>query len=474
MTDDRFDYEDDLDIYLKSVRNYEQAVYSTYQPTGQPKRSHPDIDLSFEFNDYVPSDEDENDHLSTNASDTEPPIDSSVAWREVVIDENGVPRQAGSDVQLGKYMKKLRAAAEKHLYVFAKGILGYRFLTNIHKEACEFLQTIPPFRKLLMLPRLHAKSVIVSQALPTHVLIQPRENNVYIAGIAGSDCRILLACETETMATRWLRVVKAHFEGNQLLRAFWPAVCYEHPRKEAPKWSSTEIIIQRETEYPDASIRAVGVGGAVTGARPNILIKDDLISLAAANSELVMQAAIDWHTTSRALLDEYEENTGQQSLEFIIGTHWAVWDLYTHIEENDPSVEILKRAIYETTPAGERRIIWPERWTWKRIKQLENEYGSMFPLLYLNEPFDPKLVVFNMDNVRYYEVTSDEKITFTADERDKQIYEDINRMEHPITGKDQAQPDTPHVSPKYRKTMSTAEFFDVVTSRSEYLRAKYS
>jgi len=49
-----------------------------------------------------------------------------------------------------------------------------------------------------------------------------------------------------------------------------------------------------------------------------------------------MLAAIEWHKASRALLDEYEKESGLVSLEWIIGTRWAVFDLYSYIMDNDP------------------------------------------------------------------------------------------------------------------------------------------
>ena len=162
----------------------------------------------------------------------------------------------------------------------------------------------------------------------------------------------------------------------------------------------------RESTYPDPTVYAIGVGGAITGSRPNVIIKDDLISLEAANSDVVMRSAIEWHKVSRALLDEFEKETGAESLEFIIGTKWAVFDLYTFVldgdEETPPdySVEVLIRKILEPDSNGDPRPIWPERFPPDRIEQLRKEFGSMFFLLYMNEASDPNLVDFDIPQVR--------------------------------------------------------------------------
>ena len=180
------------------------------------------------------------------------------------------------------------------------------------------------------MPRDHAKTSLVSHCLPPHILIQRPETNIYFPGMLGTDCRILLSGETASRAESNLSVVKTVFEGNQLIKALWPESTWDRPRqasREYPNvyWSNNKMTLPRETSYPDRSVYAIGVGGAITGSRPNVIIKDDLISREAANSDAVMSEAISWHRDSRALMDEYEKESGQESLEFIIGTRWAAF-----------------------------------------------------------------------------------------------------------------------------------------------------
>ena len=172
------------------------------------------------------------------------------------------------------------------------------------------------------------------------------------------------------------------------------------------------MIVPRETEWPDSTVRAIGVGGAITGARPTVLIKDDLISIEAANSEVVMQTAIDWHIASRALMEEYEKDSGMEALEFIIGTRWAVWDLYQYVLDNDPTVEVVIRSIIE-----DEHTIWPERFDRPRVEQLKNEFGSMFWLLYMNSAANPDLTDFDIDKIRTYELQG-EQLVFDSTEDD--------------------------------------------------------
>ena len=334
--------------------------------------------------------------------------------REIVVDpKTGLPRQAGATMPSGEFIRRLKLQCEGNLYVFSKVIMGRDYLTkDLHLPICNFLQTVPPFRKLLLLPRDHAKTSIVAHCLPPHIIIQPSERNIYFPNWSGSDMRILLCGETEGMASRNLRVIQALWEGNQLFRALWPDVCWDRPKSEAKKWNNYEMIVPRGTAWPDSTIRAIGVGGAIAGARPKVLIKDDLISIEAANSETVMQTAIEWHIASRALMEEYEKDTGMESLEFIIGTRWAVFDLYQYVIDNDPTVEQVIRSIVENEIP-----IWPERFDGPRVEQLQREFGSMFWLLYMNSAANPELTDFDIDKIRQFEIINNQ-ILFDGTEDD--------------------------------------------------------
>ena len=160
-------------------------------------------------------------------------------------------------------------------------------------------------------------STCVSECLPMHILLQPREHNVYWPGMDGSEMRILLIGEKQELMSAHLRWIETQFTNNKLVRAFWSHRLWENPKRDAKTWNAIEMQLPRAAtnDYADPSIRVIGVGGAITGAHPNVLIKDDLISIEAANSPVVMQTAIDYHISSRALLAPNED----RGLEFIIG-----------------------------------------------------------------------------------------------------------------------------------------------------------
>lgn len=383
-----------------------------------------------------------------------PTPDLAHAAELVINQRTGEIRQAGASGP-GAFIDEFRSRCEKSLYLFAKGVLGLdRMTLSLHKPACQFLEKFPPYRKLLLMPRDHLKTSIC-RSLAIHMLLQPTETNEYIPGKEGASTRILLANETATNAEHQLRWIALQFEGNQLLRALWPHRVWRNPRAEAKKWNEKEIVLPRSQDYPEASIETIGVGGAVTGRHYDVMIKDDLVTLEAANSPQQMLTAIEWHVASRALMDDPDK-----SLEVIIGTRWAVHDLYEQIEMNDPSVECLTRRVIED---GEP--IFPEMFNHTTIQRLKDELGPLFPLLYMNSAADPELVDFDMERVRRF-VVVDDQVQFMGTEADFVIQDRIREYGE----NKQAQL---NVTPQYVGKKLTADNFGLVMGlRDDHLKVR--
>jgi hypothetical protein len=337
---------------------------------------------------------------------------------EMIVERNGTVRQAGADRVDTKLITTFRTACEQSLYCFLRGVLGHQFLDPaLHKPVCDWLTTIPPYRKMLLMPRNHGKTTIVAQGLPLHMIIQPAEKNRYFRAMLGTDVRIVLAGETEEMAVRNLRYIKTMLEGNALLRALWPHVAWDNARKQAPKWSDDQIIVPRQTPFAEPTIRAIGVGGAVTGMHPCCLIKDDLTTQRAANEPPTMAKAIEWHNDSRALFANPDTD-----LEFITGTRWANFDLPSYIAEHDKTVAIntrWRRVVEDGQP------LWPAKYGFPgAIEQLQKEHGLKFNLLYMNEAIGEGLTDFLDSELRTYRLVGG-AIQFEAQASDEALREAV-------------------------------------------------
>jgi hypothetical protein len=380
-----------------------------------------------------------------------PPQTADPSYEFVIDKRTGQVRQAGAALSMGSYVKEFKDRAEQSLYVFAKGVLGLDRLTpSLHKLTGDWLQLTPPYRKLMLLPRDHLKTSLASRSLPIHLLIQPKDNNIYIPGKDGAETRIMLSTKTATNAEHQLRWIEGRFEACDILRALWPHRVWDDSRKQSPKWSASEMIIPRKKDYPEASIETIGVGGKVTGRHYDVMIKDDLIDIEDANSEIVMRTAIEWHKASRALFDHPDKG-----LEFILGTRWAVYDLYQDIMDQDDTVEVQIRSVIE-----DGKPIFPEFFSMETIHRLKRELGPMFWLLYMNSAANSELTDFAIDQIRYYRVYNG-NLEIREDERDLRLSQRLDASGKPIV-----------IPPTQQGQRLNRESYDSMKARGEYLRLR--
>lgn len=392
------------------------------------------------FNDFL-------DSLTPPPPATRDERDDDTPVELVVESRTGKIRQAGADTR-GAWVEDFKRDCERSLFKFCVGVLGRKYLTPaLHKPLCDDLQRVPPHRKLRLYPREHCKTTIVGQGLPLHLIIQPADSNMYFPGMAGTDTRLLLSGETEALASRNLRVIRNVAESNNIFRGLWPHCAWSNqrtPRSEGKAWNDLELVFPRAAEFPEATITARGVGGAITGMHPNVLVKDDLISFEARNSEAAMSTAIEWHKASRGLIEGND-----RALEFIIGTRWAVFDLYSYIIDHDPLMNVEVRGAIE-----DGAVIYPEAFSLDKLDRLRKEFGNLYPLLYLNTPVGAGVTDFDTAELRQYTIHG-RKITFTEDLRDI---------------REAAEPDEPQEAPV---GVATSEDDPFLSRRMAYLRSRH-
>lgn len=356
-------------------------------------------------------------------------FDPSLLQKEVIVDaRTGEPRQAGADQSNAEWIKATRKAAEKSLYVLCKGILGLSRLTpDLHLGVCNWLQEVPPYRKLYLLPRDCLKTSL-ARGLMVHLCIQPKEDNLYFPGCCdlgcaspldcvdpshrfdGRDTRIVYCGETSENATKQLTWLMLTWQSNKKLKAFWPQAIWDNPRKESEKWSAAALLLRRDKIFPEATYEGIGVGGAITGRHYNVIIKDDIATEKAANSRVVMEDAIEWNRATHALADDPD-----RTLEFMLGTRWAPGDVWETILKEDPSVAYIVRSIVENG-----KSIFPEMHSMARIEKYRKDEKHLFPLIRMNSALDPSIADFLPGELREFKLVGD-VLQFEEDGRDHRL-----------------------------------------------------
>lgn len=185
------------------------------------------------------------------------------------------------------------------------------------------------FKKVLViLPRGHGKT---TNAYARVLLEVGRNPDILIKIIGASD----------NLATKRVRAIKQHIEGNKNYKQLFPKL---KPGRSKIKnaidaWGKTSIVVEREIIDPNPTVESCGILASVVGDRADVLLFDDPCNLRntilmPALREQVIQA---YDNVWLPLLDEFGRT-------FYIATPWHKDDLTSTLMKrwkNDPDACVL-------------------------------------------------------------------------------------------------------------------------------------
>lgn len=316
----------------------------------------------------------------------------------------------------------LREACQSSLYCFAKAVMGMKdFTTQLHLPLCNWLQGNQKRKRIMLIPRSCFKTSM-ARCLGMHITIQEPVTNLYFAGRKGCNLRILFAAETEKRAMSRIGWIRRQYETNDLLKVLWPHLIHKSS-KQAPTWTVSHFSLPRDEDYPEATFEAAGVDSGSTGSHYDVLIKDDLIGLRCRKMPELIPSAIEWFQTSHSLTDNMTTY-----LDYVFGTRWAPWDLYTWMEENEHAYEwCVKQIINDKFEA--KSIIFPERFTVADLEDLKKKQGELFWLNYMNRVFGDGNTAFDMTKALYCKVLNDHGYDYIEYEEDQKTAEIMEIIE---------------------------------------------
>lgn len=273
----------------------------------------------------------------------------------------------------------------RNLFFMAKGILGYRDITeSCHGPLCVFMDQHPARFKLTLMPRGHYKSTLNTIARNIQAVVR------------NPNDRILILNETSSNAENFLTAISDHFESNPILRALYSSVIPKKPKA----WSSKELVFNRQWIGPEPTISAMGMTSALTSRHYTRISIDDPISEEAAKSDTVMQDAITRIDKVISLMVKPEEDIFD-----LTGTRWALHDVYKVFMKNYAHKMglFMRAAIKDGVP------IFPELISLESLAQARLNMGEyMFSCLYMNSPRDIANQNFNVQDLRFWRWTHDE------------------------------------------------------------------
>lgn len=275
-----------------------------------------------------------------------------------------------------------------NLYFFAKGILGYKDMTErCHGPLAAFADNHPAQFKMMLIPRDHFKTSLITIAGGLQRVVKNPES------------RQLLANESSTNAERFLRAIRQHAESNKIFRGLYSEVIPKDTRK--VRWNDSELDFVRQGTYPEPTIDSIGMTGASTSRHYSHITVDDPISEEAVKSEKVMQDTITRLSGFMPLLSKPLEDTM-----WIVGTRWALWDCYAwFIEKFGDKMGKYFRSVIDPEDG---QLIFPELISPELLAMKREVLGEYrFSCLYMNNPRNVDVQDFNIEDLRFYQWSAD-------------------------------------------------------------------
>lgn len=288
----------------------------------------------------------------------------------------------------------LRRKGLEDLYIFNKFVLdvekGKEPLGLFHKELCHFVTDDIHRKKLLLLPRGHLKSTLITIGYCVQRIVK------------NPNIKILILNATWQMAVDFLSEIKRHLTQNEYLRELYPDVAAAADNPE--EWAQDRITLKRtDNNIKGPTVWAAGVESNLVGSHPDLIIFDDVVNRDNSQTREHMEKVILRYKDALDLLEP-----GGQLI--VIGTRWSEADLYSWLLDKDAGIVksydvMIKKAYTGNIDTGEDfEALWPAKFTTKELKDRLREKGSYeFSAQYMNDPIPAEDADFRREWFQYYD-----------------------------------------------------------------------
>jgi hypothetical protein len=167
---------------------------------------------------------------------------------------------------------------------------------------------------LVNMPPEHAKSMTVSIDYITYRIV------------TDPNIRIKVVSKTREMAKEFLYAIKQRLTSPsyaELQRRYAPADGF---KATSDKWTADSIYLERDSGEKDPTLQALGIGGQIYGARADLIILDDTVTLANAG---------EYEKQIRWIQQEVLTRVGPTGKILVVGTRVDPIDLYREIRNPD-------------------------------------------------------------------------------------------------------------------------------------------
>jgi hypothetical protein len=246
------------------------------------------------------------------------------------------------------------------------------------------------------------------------------------------NVRNMLVSSNLANAVKLGKKIRWHYESNALYRTLFPETL---PDTDCT-WGDRSLHVKRPKgsiggAHGEGTFDFYGVGNAVQSAHyTGIVIQDDLIGIKEAESQQLMDKAIDYH---QLLVGIFETEDPLHELdELVIGNRWGYFDLNSHIREHEPEFRIESHSALGGCCAQHPpdTPIFPEEFSLDKLLDRKRRLGSYkFSCQFLNNPAAPEDADFRVEWLKYFKLEwfSNGRFKIIRDVEDGTVYEDIRQ-----------------------------------------------
>ncbi len=289
----------------------------------------------------------------------------------------------------------LRVKGREDLYIFNKWVLdvekGKEHLAPFHRQLCNFVQDNQKKKKLILIPRGHLKSTLITIGYSTFRIIND------------PNIRILILNATWQMAVDFLTEIKNNLTKNEYVQELFQEEGKPWITESPTEWSQDRITLQRTNQnIKGPTVWAAGIESNLVGSHPDLIIFDDVQVRDNTQSREQIEKVILRYKDALDLLEP-----GGQLI--VIGTRWVEGDFYSWLmdKENEihRSYDVMVKTAYEgNIQTGEDfKALWPEKFTLKELEDRLREKGSYeFSAQYMNNPIPEADALFKRSQFQYF------------------------------------------------------------------------
>lgn len=284
-----------------------------------------------------------------------------------------------------------RPVLENNLFKFNRFVLevekgdGRSKLAPVHKEICEYVDKNKQRKKLLLIPRGHLKSTIVTVGYTLQRIVKDPSS------------RIMIANATHGLACSFLKDVKRELKFNKQIQMFWGDLT-----EGAVAWNNDSITL-KYAKSKEPTVTAKGVDSNMTSQHYDVIIMDDVVNADFVNTQDQIQKTIDFYKECLNLLEPDGEL-------IIIGTRWHDSDLYGWVMDPENNVyqdfDIFLRKAFEGSLDSDEEfsVLFPGKFDRKHLKKLYEQQGPyVFSTQYMNDPIPDVDATFRRDWFQEYD-----------------------------------------------------------------------